>query len=142
MINVLNIFSKAIKGVFETKEETNKIEVLQVRPNVIDLYRKTTKGNENLTDWEARCKLTVAWELARDTRPNLDRPERICRQYGNLSLVTDCGELVWIKNISNGKRYNCYIDKEKKKELIKALGIEYLYRNDKNSPFITDSCKI
>jgi hypothetical protein len=96
--------------------------ILNIRDGAFAYYKRHVKGNED-TSYEMACKkLTRNWELARYKTEMPGRPERQRGFYGNLCLVKEGNEIVWLNNMSP-VIHRFKMDKQRYIELNKELGI-------------------
>lgn len=103
---------------FSSKQE--EIELLELTDKVYHYYRKNVKGNINITEDQARRKITRNMHLAFKYK---DDGTNKSYSYGCLRFTVKNGKVIWIKNWM--KKHKVWeMDAKKYTELSKAYGIE------------------
>ena len=102
------------------------IELLKIKQEAIDFYKRGVKDKKNISDLEVRKRVTRNWILTEHTQKiycDTDYMKAI-RFYGNLKMVQNIhtGEIIYISNRKGYYKLN--INDTKKAELNKILGLK------------------
>ena len=102
------------------------IELLKIKQEAIDFYKRGVKDKKNISDLEVRKRVTRNWILTEHTQKiycDTDYMKAI-RFYGNLKMVQNIhtGEIIYISNRKGYYKLN--INETKKAELNKILRLE------------------
>lgn len=102
------------------------IELLKIKQEAIDFYKRGVKDKKNISDLEVRKRITRNWILSEKNQKiycDTDYMKAI-RFYGNLKMVMDMhsGEIIYISNRKGYYKLN--INETRKAELNKILGLE------------------
>lgn len=87
-------------GVQITKETAENIELLTLSENSLDYYRKRVKGNKDISEEQARRKMTrnmiLAFQYKKDNETK--KYPRAWFTYGCLRFIVKNSEVTWIVN--------------------------------------------
>lgn len=102
------------------------IELLKIKQEAIDFYKRGVKDKKHISDLEVRKRITRNWILAEHTQRIYydDDYMKAIRFYGNLKMVMNMhsGEIIYISNRKGYYKLN--INETKKAELNKILGLK------------------
>lgn len=102
------------------------IELLKIKQEAIDFYKRGVKDKKNISDLEVRKRITRNWILTEHNQKlyfDIDCMKAV-RFYGNLKMVQNIhtGEIIYISNRRG--YYKLDINETKKAELNKILGLK------------------
>ena len=102
------------------------IELLKIKQEAIDFYKRGVKDKKHISDLEVRKRITRNWILSEKNQKIYydDDYMKAIRFYGNLKMVQNIhtGEIIYISNRKGYYKLN--INETKKAELNKILGLK------------------
>lgn len=102
------------------------IELLKIKQEAIDFYKRGVKDKKHISDLEVRKRITRNWILTEHTQKIYCDTDymKVIRFYGNLKMVMNMhsGEIIYISNRKGYYKLN--INETKKAELNKILGLK------------------
>ena len=102
------------------------VELLKIKQEAIDFYKRGVKDKKHISDLEVRKRITRNWMLTEKSQKLYcdDDCMKAVRFYGNLKMVMNfhTKEIIYISNRKGYYKLN--INETRKAELNKILGLE------------------